>query len=700
MKTSLEKTKPKAPQYPQTFTHHGDERVDPYFWLKDVRHPETIPYLEAENLHTKAFFADYREFEEELFEELKARIPKDDATAPAKSDEYYYYTRMEGDKEQALYCRRKGSPTEGPEEVILDCNLLAQGHKSFSLGVFDVSPDHKRLAYATDTDGSEIYTLYFKDLTTGGLFPENIARVYYGSAWCLDGETFYYITQDENQRPHKLWRHRLGSSPSSDELVFEEKDSQYFISCDLSESEDYIFLNRHSHASSEYYFLDAKDPRAPLQLFSKVENQVEYQVSHRGDFFYILTNKGAPTFKLCRAPLDKTSHEHWQTVIEARPDITLKGLHAFQDFMMVMATEQGLQTLYKFDYDSAKMTQIPFPDPIYQANLGANHEFKTDWVRINYNSLVQPNQTYDLNVHTQEKIVRKVQQIPSGYNPEEYTSERIWASSHDGIKIPVSLVYKKDLRQAGPQPTLLYAYGSYGMAMPPAFSAHRLSLLNRGYIFAIAHIRGGSDLGRQWYEEGKFLKKKNTFYDFIACAEYLIGLHYAESKTLSIMGGSAGGMLMGAVMNMRPDLFNSVLAIVPFVDVLNTMLDSTLPLTQMEYQEWGNPEVSKEYYDYIKSYSPYDNVRRTAYPNIYIKAGLNDPRVTYWEPAKWCARLREMKTDHNVLLLETDMESGHAGASGRFEYLKEIARQYTFILATNTPELCTTPSLEDTEPPL
>lgn len=687
MKTTTSSNAPKASQYPQTFNHHGDQRVDPYFWLKDVQHPETKPYLEAENAHTEAFFSDYKPFEEKLFEEMKARIVKDDSSPPAKSDDYFYYTRTEGDKEQAIHCRTKGSPT-GTEEVLLDCNELAKGHKSFSLGIYDVSLNHEVLAYASDTDGSEVYTLYFKNLKTGELYPEVIKNLYYSSAWAKDNKTFYYVTQDENQRPDKLWRHTLGTPASQDEVLFEEKDNQYFISCGLSEDEEYIFLNRHSHATAEFHYMSSADPKAKLQLFSKLQDKVEYDVTHRGNYFYILTNKDAQTFKLCRTPVGRTSIENWETLIEATPERTLKSITAFKDFMIVSATEQALQTLYKFDYDSYRMEPIEFPDPIYQVGLGSNLEFETDWVRLNYSSLVQPNQTYDLNMKTKEKIVRKIQKIPSGYNAEEYTSERVWAVSHDGIKVPVSLVYKKSLRKNGPQPTMLYAYGSYGYAMPTAFNAQRISLLDRGYIWAIAHIRGGADMGRQWYEEGKFLKKKNTFYDFIASAEHLIDHKYAEPKTLSIMGGSAGGMLMGAVVNMRPELFNAALAIVPFVDVLNTMLDSKLPLTQMEYQEWGNPETSKEYYDYIKSYSPYDNVKAQSYPNLYIKAGLNDPRVTYWEPAKWCAKLRELKTDHHVLLLETDMQSGHAGASGRFEYLKEIARQFTFVLATSTPELC------------
>lgn len=687
MKTTSSRTPPQASKYPQTFNHHGDHRVDQYFWLKDVVHPETKPYLEAENKHTEAFFEEYKNFEQKLVEEMKARIVKDDSTPPAKSDDYYYYTRTEGDKEQSIHCRWKGS-AEGPEEVVLDCNVLAEGHKSFSLGIYDVSPNHQILAYASDTDGSEIYTLRFKDLQTGKLLPETIEKLYYSSAWAKDNKTFFYVTQDANQRPDKVWRHTLGTPVSQDEVIFEEKDNQYFISIGLCESEEYIFLNRHSHATSEFYYLSTKDPTASLKLFSKLEENVEYDVTHRGEYFYIMTNKHAQTFKLCRTPVGKTSIENWETVIDVNPQRTLKSLTAFQDFMIVGATEQALTTLYKFNYDTFQMDPISFPDPIYQVSLGANLEFKTDWVRLNYSSLVQPNQTYDLNMKTGEKIVRKTQKIPSGYDASEYTSERVWAVSHDGTKVPVSLVYKKSMRKKGPQPTLLYAYGSYGYALPAAFSPQRLSLLDRGYIYAIAHIRGGADMGRQWYEDGKFLKKKNTFFDFIASAEHLVQHKYAEPKTLSIMGGSAGGMLMGAVVNMRPELFNSALAIVPFVDVLNTMLDSKLPLTQMEYQEWGNPETSKEYYDYIKSYSPYDNVKAQAYPNIYIKAGLNDPRVTYWEPAKWCAKLREMKTDNHVLLLETDMLSGHAGASGRFEYLKEIARQFTFVLATNTPELC------------
>jgi oligopeptidase B len=679
---TLSTSTPRVAKYPQELLYHGDRRTDPYFWLKDVKHLETVPYLEAENRFTEAFFAPLKSTEQALFEELKARIVKDDSSPPAKSDEYYYYSRTEGEKEQAIHCRKKGS-VEGAEEVVLDCNILAEGHKSFSLGVYDVSPKHDVLAYATDTNGAEVYTLQFKNLLTGKRYPDRIENTHSSSAWCQDNETFYYVTQDENHRPDKVWRHRLNTLPAEDELIFEEKDSQYFISCELSESEEYIFITRGSHASTEIYFLDAKAPKADVRLFSKLEEGVEYEVTHRENHFYVLNNKNAQTFQLSRTPVTDTSVENWETVIAATPARTLKGLQAFKKFLIVLATENALQKVYRFDYESKILHPIPFPDPIYQVGLGANLEFNVDWVRLNYNSMVQPNQTYDFNVFTAEKIIRKVQQIPSGYNPEEYTSERLWATSFDGAQVPISLVYKKSLRRTGPQPTLLYAYGSYGMAMPTSFSSHRISLLNRGYVYAIAHIRGGSDLGRQWYEEGKFLKKKNTFHDFIACAEHLIQKNYSEPKSLAIMGGSAGGMLIGAVINMRPELFNCALAIVPFVDVLNTMLDSSLPLTQMEYQEWGNPEVSKEYYDYIKSYSPYDNVEAKQYPHLYIKAGLNDPRVTYWEPAKWCAKLRELKTDTNTLLLETDMESGHAGASGRFEYLKEIARQYTFILAAN-----------------
>ncbi len=677
---------PKAPKYPETFQHHGDMRTDPYFWLKNVQHPETRPYLEAENKHTDSYFSKYKDFEQKLFEELKARITKDDSTPPAKCEEYYYYSRTEGDKEHPYYCRRKNS-LEATEEIVLDCNKLAEGHKSFSLAAYSVSPRHDILAYAIDTDGSEVFTLYFKNLTTGDLYPEKIEKLYYGSAWSMDNKTFYYITQDENQRPTKMWRHLVGTLPSSDELIYEEKDSQYFISCSLSESRDFVFLERTSHATSEVYYLSAHEPKAKLTLFSPLEENVQYEISHRGGFFYILTNRGAQTFKLCRTPVSNTERKHWETIVEATPDRTLKSVVAFKNFMILLATEKALTTVYKLNYESHALETITFADPIYQVGLSSNLEFDTDWVRFSYNSLVQPNQIYDLNLFTKEKIIRKVQQIPSGYNAEEYASERVWAPSYDGTLVPISLVYKKSLRKSGGQPTLLYAYGSYGMAMPAAFSTQRISLLDRGYIYAIAHIRGGSDMGRKWYEDAKFLTKKNTFHDFIACAEYLVKNKYSETKSLAIMGGSAGGMLMGAVINMRPELFKSVLAIVPFVDVLNTMLDASLPLTQMEYQEWGNPETSKEYYDYIKSYSPYDNVEAKAYPNLYIKAGLNDPRVTYWEPAKWCAKLRELKTDNNVLLLETDMESGHAGASGRFAYLKEVARQYLFVLATVTPEL-------------
>lgn len=677
-------TYPRAPKHDQILTFHNDRRNDPYFWLKQVDHPETKPYLEAENRATEEYFQPLKTFEEQMFEELKARIVKDDSSPPAKSDDYFYYSRTTGDGEQSIHCRKYRS-VEAPEEIILDCNVLAKGFKSFSLGLYDVSPRHDILAYASDTNGAEIYSLYFKNLKTDELLPDRIEGLSYGSAWCRDNKTFYYVTQDENQRPYRLWRHCLGQDAAKDELLFEEKDSQYFLSCSLSESEEYIFLNRHSHASNEYYYVSSKDPKGRLELFSKLEDNVQYEITHREDFFYLLTNKNAKTFRLCKTPVGKTSAEHWQTVLEAHPERTLESLYAFKDFMIVSTSEKALKTLSVFNYQTEKLKPVPFPDPIYQVGLGVNYEFESEWVRLNYSSLVQPVQTFDFNVNTQEKVIRKIQQIPTGYDAKDYVSERIWAKSHDGTEVPISLVYKKSLRRQGPQPTLLYGYGSYGSSVPTSFNTSRLSLLDRGFIYAIAHIRGGSEMGRMWYENAKFLKKKNTFLDFIACTEHLIRHSYAEPKTLAISGGSAGGMLMGAVINMHPELFNTSLAIVPFVDVLNTMLDSSLPLTPMEYQEWGNPETSKEYYDYIKSYSPYDNVTAKAYPNLYIKAGLNDPRVTYWEPAKWCAKLRELKTDSHVLLLETDMHSGHRGASGRFEYLKEIARQYTFILATCVP---------------
>lgn len=669
---------PVAPKHPKVLSLHGDDRTDDYYWMRDRTNPDTIAYLEAENAYTQAIMQHTESLQEQLYKEILGRIKETDLSVPYRKDEYYYYSRTEEGKNYSIYCRKKGS-LDAPEEVILDQNQLAEGHEFFSLGTLQVSPNHQILAYSVDTTGAEKFTLYFLDLPTQKFYSESIPETYVSLAWGNDNRTVFYTTLDATNRPYKLFRHTLGTDPSEDVLVYCETDESYFLSVDKTRSQAYILMGLESKITSEIHFLDANHPTNELQVIHPRQHGMEYDVEHHSDTFYIVTNDEAINFKLVKAPISAPAKENWQTIIPHRDDILLSGVSAFSDHLVIYERQAGLPTVRVQKLSTQEETPIDFPEPTYSISEGTNPEFQTHILRFNYASLITPYSVFDYNLDTGERELQKETEVLGGYDRTKYQSDRFFAIASDGQKIPISIVYKKGLQQDGNNPLFLTGYGSYGMNYPASFSSSRLSLLDRGVIFAIAHIRGGSEMGRKWYEEGKFLHKKNTFTDFITCAEYLIEQQWTKSDRLAISGGSAGGLLMGAVMNLRPDLFKVVIADVPFVDVVTTILDPDLPLSVLEWEEWGNPN-EKSYYDYMKSYSPYDNVEAKDYPHILITAGFNDSRVAYWEPAKWTAKLRDLKTDNNRLLLKTNMGAGHGGASGRYDSLKEIAFEYAFLL--------------------
>jgi oligopeptidase B len=671
---------PIAAKKSHTFEIHGDEVTDNYFWLRDKDNPEVIDYLKAENDYTEAVLKPYAEIRESLFQELKARVKEDDDSVPVKKDNYYYYSRVAAGKQYAIHCRKQGT-LDSPEEVIVDENELAEGLPYFSLGTFNISPNHKLLAYSEDTDGSETYTLRVKNLETGELLPEEIANTSYSHAWVNDNQTFYYTVLDENLRPYQLYRHTLGQPVDKDELIYEEQDSQFLVGCDKSRDDRYIFLEADGKITSEQYFADADDPQAKFIVIEPRQKGHEYNAIHHEGYFYILTNHDAPNFRIARTPVSQPQIATWEEFIPHDRDRLLEDIDEFRDYFVIDERYQGLSRLRVITLKDHSSHYIEFDDPTYLAFGSSNWEFDTQVFRFGYTSMVQPMTVYEYDLRSRAKTVLKQDEIPGGYEASQYQSERIFAKSHDGVEVPISLVYRKDCKRDRTQPLYLYGYGSYGASIDPGFSTNRISLLDRGFVYAIAHIRGGSEMGRDWYENGKFLLKKNTFLDFIACAQHLIAQDYVSAGNIAISGGSAGGLLVGATLNLNSELFKVAIAQVPFVDVLNTMLDETLPLTPLEYDEWGNP-AQEEYYRYIRSYSPYDNVEAKPYPHMLITAGLNDPRVTYWEPAKWAAKLRSLKTDGNLLLLKTNMDSGHGGASGRYEYLKEVALEYMFLLIT------------------
>jgi oligopeptidase B len=655
-------------------TVHGDTRIDNYFWLRDRKDPDTIRYLEAENTYTKEKLQHTEALQAALYSEMLGRIQQTDLSVPVKRDEYFYYTRTEEGKQYAIHCRKKGS---GPEEILLDCNQLAEGHKYFRLGAFIASPSHRLLAYSVDFEGDEKYTVRVKNLDTVELLADEIPNTSYTLEWAADNATFFYTTLDEALRPYKVFRHALGAK--EDPLIYHEADERFTLDLSSTRSRAYIFININSSLTSEVRYLRKDEPTGEFRILLPRVYETEYDATHHGDSFFIRTNDGAKGFRVVEAPIANRAKANWREIIPGREGITIESVTAFQDYLVTEERHRGLTHICIRDMRTSAQHSIEFPEPVYTAELGANAEFCTKLLRFHYSSLVTPASVYDYNMETRERELKKQQAVLGGYDPQLYQSERIYAAAPDGVEVPISLVYKKGFVRDGRAPMLLYGYGSYGISIEPSFSSDRLSLLDRGFVYAIAHIRGGMDLGKPWHETGRLFKKKNTFTDFIACAEKLIAEKYTSPDRLGIMGRSAGGLLMAGVVNLRPDLFAAVVAGVPFVDSLNTALDASLPLTVGEYEEFGDPR-QKEFYDYMKSYAPYENVTSQAYPAIFVTAGLNDPRVSYWEPAKWVAKLRAMKTGDGLLLLRTNLGSGHFGASGRYEYLKETAIEYAFLL--------------------
>ena len=669
---------PTAAKHPQQLVTHGDRRIDNYYWLRQQDNSEVTAYLNAENEYTQEQMQHTEKLQQSLYDEILSRIKETDLSVPYRLKDYYYYSRTEEGQAYGIFCRKYQS-LDAAEEILLDQNKLAAEEEFFSLGAASISPNQQILAYSTDTTGAEQYTLKFLDLTTEKLYSETIANTYYSLAWGNDDRTVFYTKVDSANRPYQLWRHSLGSSPNDDVLVYQENNEAFYLSVGKTRSRDYILLDLSSKVTSEVHYLDANHPSEEFKLFQPRQTGIEYSIEHHSNRFYIVTNEEAMNFKLMSTSVDATDKSNWKTVIPHREDVMLEGIDAFADYLIIYEREAGLPTARIQTLATGEITQLSFPEPSYSFYGGNNPEFNTTKFRFSYSSMTTPSSVFDYDLKTGERELKKETEVLGGYDRTQYQSERLMATANDGTKIPISLVYKKGIDRNGSNPLWLTGYGSYGYAYPVTFSSIRLSLLDRGFVCAIAHIRGGEEMGRKWYEDGKFLHKKNTFTDFIACAEHLIAENWTNSDRLVISGGSAGGLLMGAVVNERPDLFKAVVADVPFVDVLTTILDTSLPLTVLEWEEWGDPNDPK-YYDYIKSYSPYDNVTPQNYPAMLITAGLNDSRVKYWEPAKWTAKLRELKTDDKLLLLKTNMSAGHGGASGRYESLKEIAFEYAFVL--------------------
>jgi oligopeptidase B len=668
---------PVAKVIPAVTQVHGEVRVDEYAWLRDRSNPEVLQYLEAENRYTEAVMRHTEPLQEALYREIRGRIKETDLSAPEKLDEYYYYSRTEQGRQYAIHCRKKGS-LDAEEELLLDENALAAGHPYFRLGVALPSPNHRLLAYSTDTTGSETYTIFVKDLSTGQLLSDPIANAHYGFQWGNDNRTLFYTTLDDARRPYKLFRRRLGSGGREDDLVYHEKDEMFFVYISKTRSKQYLLLSLESKTTSEVHFLPAGRPYGEFRVIHPRQHEMEYGVDHHGDTFYILTNENAKNFKLMAAPVAGPAKENWREILPHRETVKIDSVEAFRHHLVLLEREDGLRKIRVQNLQTEEVHYVDFPEPVYTFHPGANPDFNTSLLRFEYTSLITPLSVYDYDMNARTRDLKKQYEVLGGYDPSLYRSERVFASAPDGVRIPISMVYKKGMAKDGSRPLLLYGYGAYGISVEPGFSPDRLSLLDRGFVFAIAHVRGGGEMGRHWHEQGKLLQKKNTFTDFIACAAHLIAQGYTSREKLAIYGGSAGGLLMGAVVNMRPELFHIVIAKVPFVDVVNTMLDESLPLTITEFEEWGDPK-KQEFYQYMRSYSPYDNIEARPYPHMLVTAGLNDARVAYWEPAKWVARLRRLKTNDCRLLLKTNMSAGHGGASGRYERMKETAFEYAFL---------------------
>ena len=672
---------PKAEKIEKKLEIHGDVRIDNYYWLNEKENPKVIDYLNAENDYYDKKTAHTKKFQEDLFQEMKSRIKEDDESVPYKKNNYYYITRFKKGNQYPIFSRKKET-LSAKEEILFDVNKLAKEHTYYKLSGLSVSPNNNLVSFGVDTVSRRQYTLQFKNLKTGEIFPEKIENTTGSASWASDNKTVFYTQKNPTTlRGEKIFRHVLGTDPVNDVEVFHEKDEAYSTYVYRTKSEKYIIIGAHSTVATEYQILEADNPTGEFRVFQPRERDLEYSLAHYNNYFYILTNKdNATNFKLMKTSLEKTLKENWVDVIPHREDVLLEDISIFKEFMVVEERSNGLNKIRIMRWDASEDYYLPFEEETYSAGVYFNPEFDTDVIRYGYTSMTTPSSVIDFNVVTKTKEIKKEQQVlGENFDKNNYKSERLWATALDGTKIPISLVYHKNTVLAKNTPLLLYGYGSYGHTIDAGFSSTRLSLLDRGFVFAIAHVRGSEYLGRKWYEDGKLLKKKNTFTDFIDCANFLIDINYTSTANLYASGGSAGGLLMGVIINLSPNLFHGVLASVPFVDVLTTMLDDSIPLTTGEYDEWGNPN-EKEFYNYMKSYSPYDNVSKQNYPNMLITTGLNDSQVQYFEPAKWIAKLRELKTSANTLVMHTDMNTGHGGASGRFDSLKEIARDYSFIL--------------------
>lgn len=665
---------------PRELVAHGDIRIDNYYWLNERENPEVIAYLEQENLYQETMMKDTEPLQNELYEEILGRIKQDDVSYPVKRNGYYYYARYEEGKEYPVYCRRKDN-MDNPEQILLDGNKMAEGHHYFDIGAYSVSPDNNLLAYSVDTVSRRQYDIFVKDIGSGESYDDAIRNTTGNMVWANDNETMFYSVKDESLRSCKIMRHKLNDDAANDELVYFEEDTAFSCFVGKSKSKKYIMIVSESTLSSEVRFLDADSPYGDFKVFQKRQQNMLYGIGHYDNHFYILTNADeAKNFKIMKTPVDKTEKENWIEILPHRDDVLVEDFDLFADFLVVEERKEGLVKIRVMTWDLETDYYIDFGEPTYTAYSIGNPDFDSHLLRYGYNSMTTPSTLYEYDMDKREAVMLKRQEVVGGYEPNDYVTERHLAPSHDGVMVPISLVYKKGLKKDGSNPLVLYGYGSYGSSMDAYFSTARLSLLDRGFVWAVAHIRGGEELGRQWYEDGKLLKKKNTFLDFIYCGKYLVGERFTNNDKMFAMGGSAGGLLVGAVANMAPEMWKGIIAQVPFVDVVTTMLDETIPLTTGEYDEWGNPN-EKVYYDYMKSYSPYDNVERKDYPAMLVTTGLHDSQVQYWEPAKWVAKLREMKTDNNPLYLKTNMDFGHGGASGRFEGIKEVALEYAFMLS-------------------
>ena len=677
----LKKNHPPSPKKNPKYLKKFDSiRVDNYYWLKNRNDPDVIKYLEKENDYYEKKTSHTKEFQDKIFKEIKNRIKEDDKSVPYFLNGYWYITKFKKNKDYPIYVRKKET-LDSKEQILFDCNFLAKNYDFFNLSNIKISPDNKLAAHSIDTVSRRLYTIKIKNLETGEFLNDCIDNTSGNFAWGNDNTTLFYTNRDcETLRNDKIYKHVLGTNSKDDELVFHEKDNTFYTNVSKSKSNKFIVIASYSTLTSEFQFLNADTPHDDFKLFSKRKRGLEYSINHFENYFYIITNTdNSKNYKLMKTSVKNTDYNNWINVIDQRKDVLIEGIDVFKNYLVVSERSNGLNRINIKKWDDSEDYYLDFNCETYSAYTTNNIDFNTNILRYGFNSLTDPPCVIDFNMETKEKTIRKQQQVlDPDFNKDNYISERIWSKSEDGTDVPISLVYKKGLQKNSKNPLLLYGYGSYGNTIDPYFSISRLSLLNRGFIFAIAHVRGSEYMGREWYENGKLLNKKNTFRDFISCTKYLISQGYTNSKQSYAYGGSAGGLLMGSVINLAPELYNGVISAVPFVDVVTTMLDESIPLTTGEYDEWGNPN-EKEYYNYILSYSPYDNVSQINYPNLLVTTGLYDSQVQYWEPAKWVAKLRELKKDNNLLLLNTNMASGHGGASGRFEALKEVAKEYAFL---------------------